>query len=120
MSTLRSRFNTPPPRLEVLYDHVVVAVLCRAREGHYTFSYLPKFGELKLAPLPGFPRLDKDYSSSELFPFFAERIPELRRPEVQEWLKAHDVDVEDKLKLLALLGKESVTDSYELRLQSAA
>ncbi len=112
-----SRFRTPPPRLEVVFDETVVAVLGRRRDGWYTFKYLPTFGQLSLAPLPGFPKVDdREYVSIDLFPFFAERIPELRRPEVQEWLKKHpSIDVSDKLGLLAALGKESVTDSYELR-----
>jgi hypothetical protein len=54
-----------------------------------------------------------------LFPFFEERIPELCRPEVLEWLKLNDLNPDDRLKLLGVLGKKSVTDSFELRWTAA-
>jgi len=102
--------------LEVLFEGTVVAVLGRRRDGWYTFRYLPAFGELNLAPLPGFPKADgREYVSIDLFPFFDERIPDLCRPEVQEWLRRHPVEAGDKLALLATLSRESVTDPYELR-----
>jgi len=116
---LSTRFKTPPPRLEVLFDGEVVAELRREKDGKYRFQYLPSFTQKNLAPLPGLP-FDKEHTSTELFPFFEERIPELTRPEVAEWLRHHPIDREDKLKLLAALSKRSVTDSYELRFKEVA
>jgi HipA-like protein len=108
-----ARLKTPPPRIEVLYHADIVAELSRTRDGKYVFIYLPAFYEKKLAALPGLP-FGKEHASVELFPFFAERIPELCRPEVLEWLRRHSVDPEDKFELLGTLGKRSVTDSFEL------
>lgn len=116
---LSTRFKTPPPRLEVLFDGEVVAELRKERDGKYKFRYLPSFKQKNLTPLPGLP-FDKDHTSTELFPFFEERIPELTRPEVAEWLRQHSVDKTDKLRLLAALSRRSVTDSYELRFKEAA
>jgi hypothetical protein len=113
------RIKTPPPRIEVLYRGIAVAELSRGREGRYTFRYLLAFSELKLAALPGLP-FGKEHESLELFPFFQERIPELCRPEILEWLRQHPMKSDDKLELLGMLGKRSVTDSFELRPKVAA
>jgi hypothetical protein len=113
-----SRLNTPPPRIEVLFREEPVAKLTRGRDGRYVFEYLPAFAERKLAALPGLP-FGKEHISVELFPFFEERIPELCRPEVLEWLKLDDLNTDDRLKLLGVLGRKSVTDSFELRWTAA-
>ena len=111
--TWKARLKTPPPRIEVLYKNTVVAELSRERDGKYVFSYLPAFSMKNLAPLPGLP-FGKQHISEDLFPFFAERIPELCRPEILVWLKRNSVDREDKFGLLGTLGRKSVTDSFEL------
>ena len=115
----RARLATPPPRIEVLFHGDPVAELSRGKEGKYVFRYLPSFEEKRLAPLPGLP-LGKDYISADLFPFFQERIPELCRPEILEWLQTHAIEKQDEMQLLGSLGKKSVTDSFELRLAVAA
>jgi HipA-like protein len=114
MKEFSTVFKAPPPRLEVLFDDEPVAELTRNKRGIYVFRYLASFGRKKLAALPGLP-LGREHESSTLFPFFEERIPELRRPEVVEWLRQHHVDPTDKMKLLGSLAKKSVTDSFELR-----
>jgi HipA N-terminal domain len=115
-----SRLKTPPPRIEVLFHEEPVARLTRGREGRYVFEYLPAFEEKRLAALPGLP-FGREHTSIDLFPFFEERIPELCRPEVLDWLRRHDVKTDDdRLKLLGTLGKKSVTDSFELRWTTAA
>lgn len=115
----KARFATPPPRIEVLFHGEPVAQLSRERGGQYVFQYLPSFSEKKLAALPGLP-FGKEHKSLELFPFFQERIPELCRPEIIQWLQHHSIQAEDEMQLLGALGKKSVTDSFELRLTSAA
>lgn len=112
--TWSARLKAPPPRLEVLFEGEPVAELFRERTGEFCFHYLPAFRAKSLAPLPGLPT-GREHRSKDLFPFFEERIPELRRPEIQEWLRRHGVDPGDKMSLLGSLGRRSVTDSYELR-----
>jgi HipA-like protein len=115
----KARLNTPPPRIEVLFQGEAVAELSRGRDGKYLFRYLPAFVEKKLFALPGLP-LGKDHVSLELFPFFRERVPELCRPEILHWLRNQDLQTTDQMALLGALGKRSVTDSFELRWTSAA
>jgi hypothetical protein len=96
-----------------------VAELRREKMGDqelYHFKYLPKFQEADLAPLPGFPDLGKDYWQEELWAFFAERIPDVRRPEIAAVLKQKRISEYEKLKLLAELGSLSVTDPFVLRM----
>jgi len=114
-----ARLATPPPRIEVLFHGEPVAELSRERKGKYVFRYLPAFSEKRLMPLPGLP-LGMEHTSDELFPFFRERIPELCRPEVLQWLRQQSLDTADQMELLGSLGKRSVTDSFELRWTEAA
>jgi HipA-like protein len=116
----KARLAAPPPRIEVLFHGDPVAELSRGKEGKYVFRYLPSFVEKRLAALPGLPFSKKEHVSTELFPFFQERIPELCRPEILQWLQTHSIEKQDEMLLLGSLGKKSVTDSFELRLAVAA
>ena len=111
----RFSFKTPPPTLNVLYHNTPVAVLERTRGGVLVFRYLPTFGQLNLTPLPGFPQLDKEYYSATLWPYFTERIPDLRRPEIANWIRLRKVDVNDELQLLAELGGRTITDPFVIQ-----
>ena len=111
--------QSPPPRIEVLYDETPVAELrFDSSTGEYVFRYLDKFTEMGLKALPELP-FGQEHRRSELFRFFKERIPDLLRPEVAEWLKRQSLDTNDKIGLLAELGRRSVTDSFQLRRQAA-
>lgn len=116
MDRLRTKFRTPPPRIEVLYEEVPVAELTyEADKSEYVFRYLDAFSEMGLNPLPGLP-FGQVNRNQELFRFFKERIPDLLRPEVAEWLRHQSAaEREDKLTLLGTLGRRSVTDSFSLR-----
>lgn len=110
-----ARLKHPPPRIEVLYEDSPVAELtydCAKEE--YVFRYLEQFEKLGLKALPELP-FGQEHRRRELFRFFDERIPDLLRPEVAEWLKSRSLDPKDKLDLLAKLGSRSVTDSFTLR-----
>jgi HipA-like protein len=110
----RAQLKSPPRRLELLFADKVVGELTCQRDGKYCFKYLSAFTEMNLAPLPGL-SLSGEHTSYDLFPFFAERIPELRRPEIREWLRQNKVDESDKMTLLQTLGRRSVTDSFVLK-----
>lgn len=115
-------WKTPPPTIQVLYGDAVVAELKREKMGSqrmYHFTYLPRFTDMHLAPLPGLPIEKRDHWSETLWAFFAERIPDLRRPEIQATLKARKINQYDEWQLLSELGTKSVTDSFELRSTAA-
>jgi len=107
-------YKSPPPTLVVSYGDRDVAELKRAN-GKYVFQYLAAFRELNLSPLPGLPPADGENLQDELPLFFKERLPDLRRPEINRWLQMHpEVDRNDDLQLLGALGAHSITDSFVL------
>ena len=112
------RYRTPPPTVEILFSGEPVGEL--TKEGRlFTFTYLPAFAASKLAPIPGFPDIGKQYKSIRLWPFFAQRIPDKKRPEIERFMKDHDLVDASELKLLTALGVRSVTDPFELRQKAA-
>lgn len=116
----RTRYSSPPPKLQVFFRGTQVAELRRHRDS-YVFRYLEAFKQLALAPFPGLPDVSqaKEYISAELPRFFAERIPDVRRPEIREWIRRERIPEHDELAMLAALGRISVTDPFELVLQAA-
>lgn len=110
-------YKSPPPTLLVSYAGRAVAELKRIN-GKYSFRYLDAFRELNLSPLPG---LESGESLHDELPlFFKERLPDLRRPEVNKWLHANpSVDRNDELQLLGALGAHSITDSFVLTRSAA-
>jgi HipA-like protein len=113
-------YKSPPPILLVSYADQPVAELKRI-DGKYSFRYLDAFRELNLSPLPGLPPTNGETLHDELPLFFKERLPDLRRPEINHWLYLHPkVDRNDDLQLLGALGAHSITDSFVLsRLRAA-
>ena len=108
----------PPPTLQIFYQGTLVAELHKAKQDNrpvYTFKYLPAFKGLKLADLPGLPYSEEPQAASMLWPFFAERIPDARRPEIQAWMKMKHLSEYDDIGLLAALGSHSITDPFEIR-----
>jgi HipA-like protein len=116
---LRLRYSAPPPIVQVLFDGTVVAEL-GLLEGKYFFRYLDAFREKGLVPLAGLPDTGKPLESTDLFPFFEERIPDTRRPEIREMIRQKGLSDDDKLALLGALSRRAVTDSYELQFTHAA
>jgi HipA-like protein len=116
----RTRYSSPPPKLHVLFFGTDVAELERQKD-RYVFRYFEAFRRLGLAPFPGLQDVSpsKAYISTELPRFFAERIPDVRRPEIREWIRREQIPEQDELALLAALGRMSVTDPFELVLQAA-
>ena len=112
------RTKTPPPHIEMLFGNTPFARLEKDGD-EFVFTYLPVFKELRLAPLPGLPSDRAEHRSRDLFLFFQERIPELSRPEIRAWLDQAKIDESDQIRLLGLLSRRAVTDSFELRLEEA-
>jgi HipA-like protein len=117
----RTKYSSPPPKLHVLFRGTDVAALTK-RKDRYVFTYLETFQKLGLAPFPGLADVtpSKEHVSVDLPRFFAERIPDVRRPEIRELIRQKAIPEDDDLALLAALGRLSVTDPFELVLQSVA
>jgi HipA-like protein len=115
----RTHYSSPPPKLRVMLRGTDVAELTKLKD-HYVFRYLDAFQRLGLAPFPGLPDIAQEYVSTDLPRFFAERIPDVRRPEIRELIRRERIPEHDHLALLAALGRLSVTDPFELELRAAA
>jgi len=115
----RYRYKTPPPTLVVFYQEECVAELKEFAEGGYLFRYLPAFRELNLSPFPGLSPDKGDILFEQLPAFFQERLPDMRRPEIQEFIQQSGIPEANKLKLLAALGQHAITDPFEFRLKAA-
>ncbi len=115
----RLGYKAPPPTLVVSYQHQTVAEL--KKEGtKFLFRYLDPFFTLELAPLPGLTPNREFVPFNELPAFFRERLPDMRRPEIKQFIREHNIDETDELQMLSCLGAHSITDSFELKLQTAA
>lgn len=71
----------------VLYQGARVAELQRFPQHGYAFRYLPAFRDMRLSPFPGSPLERGETLSHDLPAFFQERLPDKRRPEVQERIR---------------------------------
>jgi hypothetical protein len=119
MSRARADFKTPPPTLVVYHQNEAVAELKREGNGFF-FRYLDPFFEQGLSPLPGIGGHSKSQFFKELPAFFKERVPDVRRPEIKQAIVENGIDPNDELRMLAFLGAHSITDSFELKMCTAA
>eukprot|EP01012_Entosiphon_sulcatum_P043760 TRINITY_DN58155_c0_g1_i1.p1 TRINITY_DN58155_c0_g1~~TRINITY_DN58155_c0_g1_i1.p1 ORF type:complete len:254 (-),score=26.79 TRINITY_DN58155_c0_g1_i1:441-1202(-) len=66
-------------------------------------------------PFDSFPEFDGDYSSSELFPFFANRVQNAQRPGLKSYLERLDLHGPyDPLEMLAMSEGRRATDTLEV------
>jgi hypothetical protein len=112
-------YKEPPPTLVVLFHEKPIAEIEQVKYG-YLFRYLAAFEHMELAPLPGLPLGRSDQFFYELPTYFEERLPDLKRPEIHEWITRNRIPPTAKLQLLALLGSHTITDPFEFRLKTAA
>ena len=113
------KYKAPPPTLAVLYQGTRVAELQKYSQG-FVFRYLPAFRDLCLSPFPGLAPTMGDIPFEELPAFFQERLPDMRRPEIQQMIRQLGIQPHDELRLLAALGSHAITDPFELQLIAAA
>jgi DNA repair protein RecN (Recombination protein N) len=72
------------------------------------FSYSDDFkSQDRISPLANFPAIDKEYSTNELWPFFASRIPSNAQLQI-------DNPQDDIVKLLRDYGRKTVSNPFEL------
>ncbi len=76
----------------------------------WKFSYSEEFKSQKnILPLVNFPTLDKEYVSSELWPFFISRIPSLAQRQAKECNEKKDL-----VSLLKNYGRKTIANPYQL------
>lgn len=90
----------------------------RLENEEWVFAYAPEFrAQTDIKPIVGFPALEREYRSEELWPFFALRIPSIQQPVVQQFMQEQS-DV-DQVKLLERFGQRSVANPFLLNLAHA-
>jgi HipA-like protein len=114
---LRSKNNAVPApvkvrsSIEVWFNTLHVGTLTRD-EGLWHFCYSTAFKQQsEVAPITDFPDRDRDYTSKNLWPFFALRIPSINQPQVRDYLKEHNPSEE---MLLNRFGRSSASNPFTL------
>lgn len=83
-------------------QRVVIGTLCRDEE--YTFKYnketLSHASKLGFKGLVAFQDMSKVYTSKNLFPAFATRLPDRRRSDIKKILEKYDLEEYDAFELL--------------------
>lgn len=94
--------------------------------GEWAFAYARSFQQnfksekaSTLAPLIGFPDVEKEYRSEVLWPFFAGRIPGLKQPAVKAIIEREHIQENDLAALLERFGKKTIASPFELVAQNA-
>lgn len=83
--------------------------------GKWIFEYSDEFkSQNRIAALTDFPRKDKKYEESYLWPFFAHRIPGLGQPQVREIIRHENLDSKNEIDLLRRFGQKTITNPFEL------
>ena len=74
------------------------------------FSYSEEFKRQRdILPLVNFPTVDKEYSSSELWPFFVSRIPSRAQLQAPKGTERQDL-----FSLLKNYGRKTIANPYQL------
>lgn len=98
----------------LMYKQLVIGKLL-IYQGEYTFQYSDEFRlQSSLSTIADFPRLDKIYKSSSLWPFFLSRIPSINTPSVSDRIKKHHIDYKNKAEMLRFFGRRSINNPFVL------
>ena len=115
MKTLYLAWQAPVNRLW----YPVGRLEANPEQSEYIFQYVHGVRDAQqqgFHPLSGFPKLGESYHSSELFPFFRNRVMALHRRSFAEYIASLGMDQNhvDFLDILAVTGGERQTDSFEV------
>ena len=67
-------------------------------------------------PISAFPKIDKEYRSKHLWPFFAVRIPPMDREDMQKEIQSRSLNKNQIIEILGSVAKVSVTSPYKFKL----
>jgi HipA-like protein len=89
--------------------------ILRYEKGVWYFEYTSEFISKKpFAPIRDFPDTQKKYQASELWPFFATRIPSLNQPFHLKKIEKANIDKNNEVSLLKVFGKDTITNPFQL------
>lgn len=102
------RFVLALKKLEIGYLSV--------NNGEWTFEYSEEFKKQgKILPLSNFPNKELVYTSRELWPFFASRIPSSAQLERKLISATSDLVENNEVNLLKKYGQRTITNPYKLQ-----
>lgn len=113
----RESIQTPTDakaHFRLLYDQIPIADLS-VSDGCWSLRYTDEFrSHQELRPLVEFPDVDRTYTSDELWPFFAMRIPSLQQSNIRSIVEREQIDATDDVKLLQRFGRRAISNPFEL------
>jgi HipA-like protein len=96
------------------YEDLLVGTLS-VHDGVWSFEYSDEFRHSDLLrPIVEFPDMSKTYESTELWQFFASRIPSPEQAEVEEILRREHIQEDDAVSLLKRFGRRTVANPFHL------
>jgi HipA-like protein len=101
-------------KLTLKVDELIVGFLS-CEGGKWSFKYSEEFkNQEDYHSLIGFPHLEDEYISDNLWPFFKIRIPGLKQPAIKEIVEYEDIDSQNEFELLKRFGEKSISNPYKL------
>lgn len=99
------------------YQNNVIGDL-KYENSKWLFEYSDWFkNQNELQPLLEFPLVHNTYQSSELWPFFLDRIPSFKQPRIKSYIEKHPDERTNTVKLLELFGEYSVNNPFKLEIK---
>jgi HipA-like protein len=111
--------KTEDATFNLMVGNLTIATL-HCENSIWEFKYTEEFKKQSesYTTIDGFPNIDKVYKSYSLWPFFQTRIPGLKQPAVIEILEKENIDKNNEFELLKRFGKKTISNPYELNLES--
>lgn len=96
------------------YGKLVIGFLS-INQGKWTFEYSEEFKrQSEILPLSNFPNKETVYTSEELWPFFASRIPSVAQLEGMVKTKKEELSERNEVSLLRKYGQRTITNPFVL------
>jgi HipA-like protein len=97
------------------YSKLVIGHLS-VDQGKWTFEYTEDFKKQgEILPLSNFPNKGLVYSSEELWPFFASRIPSAAQLERKAKITFSEIQERNEVNLLRKYGQRTITNPFVLQ-----
>lgn len=102
-------------RFVLSYKRLVIGYLS-INQGKWTFEYSEDFKKQgEISPLSNFPNKELVYSSKELWPFFASRIPSAAQLERKAKITSDELSERNEVHLLRKYGHRTITNPFVLQ-----
>jgi HipA-like protein len=98
----------------LMYGKFTIGILSFSK-GIWSFKYTEEYKANQIVtPITDFPDIEKEYSSNELWPFFAARIPTLNQAYHFKKISNANVSNNNPAQLLKIFGNKSINNPFIL------